>query len=193
MLARRIRDRIAGFRQAEQAAAYEHFLFAPNARPEISFAEDFAFRFREGVYRNERLYKGPWKPSRHFLGAAAVPAFDGRADGEEAGCARALDRLPGVKYWIRNVAGHEASFRLPIKAGRFYPDFAARMEDGRTLVAEYKGAHIADTANTAEKRAIGDLWARKSEGWGIFVLVERDVAGKDAYRQLADAVGAAPG
>ena len=90
------------------------------------------------MYPEERCYRGGWRPSRHFLGPGRVPAFDGKEDGEEMQCAQALDRLPGLKYWIRNVARHPASFWLPTAAGRFYPDFVARLDDGRRLVVEYK-------------------------------------------------------
>src|SRR3546814_17864357 len=60
--------------------------------------------------------------------------------------------LPGLKFWLRNVASHPNSFWLPTATGKFYPDFVAELEDGRRLVVEYKGAHIADSADTAEKR-----------------------------------------
>ncbi|MCE2486506.1 MAG: hypothetical protein J4F42_13400 [Desulfurellaceae bacterium] len=67
----------------------------------------------------------------------------------------------------------------------------ALLHDGRLLVVEYKGAHIADGADTAEKRTIGELWERKSNGTGLFSLVEKNVNGKNARQQLMERIGAA--
>ena len=190
LLARAVRARLDAIREKERKAAYRGALFAPGARPRVSFDAALAFRLRDGAYRGEKRYRGPWRPVRHFLGPDNVPAFDGADNGEEVRCAQVLDSLPGVKHWIRNVAGHAESFRLPLASGWFYPDFVAELEDGRTLVAEYKGAHIADSRDTAEKRAIGELWERRSEGRSLFALVEKDVDGKDPRAQLLAKIGA---
>ena len=113
-----------------------------------------------------------------------VPAFDGAEDGEEFQCAQAIDSLPGLKHWIRNVARDPASFWLPTATDRFYPDFVAQLDDARLLVVEYKGAYIAGGPDTAEKRTIGELWGRKSDGKGLFLIVEKEVDGMDMRRQV---------
>ena len=187
ILARKILDKIDAFRLKERNSVYQARLFAPGATPAVSF--ETAFVFRDGMYQGERCYRGHWQPSKHFLGSHAVQAFDGAADGEEIQCAQTLDGLPQVKFWVRNVARHQASFWLPTATDKFYPDFVAQLEDGRLLVVEYKGAHIADSSDTAEKRAIGELWQRTSNGKGVFVLVERSVNGRDMRQQLLDGIG----
>ena len=96
-----------------------------------------------------------------------------------------------MKYWLRNVARHPASFWLPTATDKFCPDFVAMLNDGRLLVVEYKGAHVADGADTAEKRAIGEFWQRKSKGRGLFSIVEKSANGKDMRRQLMEIIGAA--
>lgn len=53
-------------------------------------------------------------------------------------------------------------FKLPLSDGNFYPDFAARLKDGRILVVEYKGAHL--EAGEQEKRDVGRLWQERSGG-----------------------------
>ena len=189
ILARKIRDKINTIRRQERKSAYQQRLFAPDAKVEISF--DDAFSFKAGMYQDQRRYRGRWKPGRHFLGPDHVPAFDGADDGEEVQCAQALDSLPGVKYWIRNVARHPESFWLPTATDKFYPDFVAMLNDGRLLVVEYKGAHIADGADTAEKRTIGELWQQKSNGKGLFLVVEKLLNGRDVYQQLIEKTGAA--
>ncbi len=187
LLARRIRDKIDAIRRQERKNVYQARLFEPGAKPEVSF--ETAFVFRDGMYQGERRYRGRWQPTKHFLGSHAVPAFDGADDGEEIQCARTLDILPEVKFWVRNMARHPASFWLPTATDKFYPDFVAQLEDGRLLVVEYKGAHIADSSDTAEKRAIGELWQRTSHGKGVFIVVEKNVNGKDMRQQLLDGIG----
>ena len=188
VLARVVRRKIDAIRGRERECAYQEGLFASEAKPKVSF--DCAFTFRDSMYAGERRYRGGWRPVRHFLGADRVPAFDGRDDGEEIRCAQALDRLPGLEYWVRNVARHPASFWLPTAAGRFYPDFVARLDDGRLLVVEYKGALTAEGADAREKGAVGALWERTSAGKGLFAVVEKDVGGKDVWAQLLRKIGA---
>ena len=117
-----------------------------------------------------------------------MPAFDSAENGEEVQCAQTIDNLPAVKYWIRNVARHPNSFCLPTATDKFYPDFVALLNDGRLLVIEYKGAHIAEGSDTAEKRTIGALWERESKGKGLFLIAEKSVDGQDVRQQLLEKV-----
>jgi type III restriction enzyme len=184
ILARKVREKLAAIRQQERDGVYQRYLFAPEAKVEVSFDE--AFAFKDGMYWDQRRYRGRWKPRKHFLGPDHVPAFDGAENGEEFQCAQAIDSLPGLKFWIRNVARHPNSFWLPTATDKFYPDFVAQLEDGRLLVVEYKGAHIADGPDTAEKRTIGQLWERKSGGKGLFVVIEKTVDGRDMRAQMVN-------
>lgn len=99
---------------------------------------------------------------------------------------QALDWLPGIKYWVRNLdSGQNAAFWRPTSTDRFYPDFVALLEDGRLLVAEYKGGLTAQTKDTEEKRTIGELWESKSGGKGLFMIVEKkDQLGRGMLEQL---------
>src|SRR5690606_392175 len=102
----------------------------------------------------------------------------------ELACAQAIDSLREVRFWLRNVARHPASFRLPTATGFFYPDFVAELEDGRLLVVEYKGDLTAELADTDRKRAIGRKWEEVSRGKGLFILVERELDGRGPAEQL---------
>jgi len=42
---------------------------------------------------------------------------------------------------------------------------------GRVLVVEYKGEHLIGGPDTDEKRSIGEIWAARSSGRCIFMLV----------------------
>ena len=116
-----------------------------------------------------------------------------KSSGEEFDCAQAIDSLPAVKHWIRNLAGpgrQDTSFWLPTSTDRFYPDFVAELTDGRTLVVEYKGEAYATNDDSKEKRNIGELWEEKSGKRGLFLLAEKsDSKGRNVRAQLEAKIG----
>ena len=187
LLARKIEHKLGEIRRKERAGVYQRYLFAPEAKVAVSF--DHAFAFKDRMYWEQRHYRGHWKPRKHFLGPDRVPAFDGPDGGEEFRCAQEIDRLPGLKYWIRNVARHPNSFWLPTATGKFYPDFVALLDDGRLLATEYKGAHLAEGSDAAEKRTVGALWEWQSGGKVLFIMVEKTVDGKNMHTQLMEKIG----
>jgi len=141
------------------------------------------------MFDGVQYYQGRTRFQRHFTGWDQVPAFDGKEDGgAELKCAEALDMLQGLKFWIRNVARHPNAFWLPLAGGRFYPDFVARMEDGRTLVVEYKGALLINDPDTKEKQSVGALWQRASDKDAVFVMVEAEKDGLGMLDQIKRAV-----
>lgn len=191
ILARKLNERIAVARAAERSKVYQRYLFAPEAKVDISF--DNGFIFRNGMYADQKRhrYTGRFRFGKHFLGADAVPAFDGTEAGEEFQCVQALDSLPQVKFWNRNVARHPQSFWLPTASDKFYPDFVAQLSDGRFFVVEYKGALLAGASvdDTNEKRAIGRLWDR-SGGKGVFLIVEKVIDGRDMRTRILEKLAA---
>jgi type III restriction enzyme len=182
-LAKVVREKIKDFKRTAQSRGYQECLFGAAAAVETDFT--YAISYRQGHYPcpAEKTYPGhPFRFSKHFFPIIG----DLSNSGEEYECACAIDRLPQVKHWVRNIALQpEASFWLPTSTDRFYPDFVAELEDGRILVVEYKGSHLEDTADTLEKRNIGELWQDKSGGKGLFVMaVRRDALGRDVHQQL---------
>ena len=183
-LAKAAQQKIAAYRRQAYASGYQHFLFSPTAAVETSFADGFSFE--KSPYPAAWLYEGAYQFKKHFFGG--VGELGGK--GEEFECARIIDTLPQVKHWIRNLAGRpQTSFWLPTATDRFYPDFVAELQDGRIFVIEYKGGHLADTADTQEKRNIGELWAAKSNGKGVFLMAEKQNAkGQTLMQQIAAAL-----
>lgn len=177
-LSNKIKDAYAKARKQ----AHQISFFAPQSRVELNF--DTGFEFFDNMYVNELLYRGRYKFAKHYLGANNVPNFDGGVDGEEFQCAKAIDTNKNVKYWIRNVAKHPNSFWLPTSTDKFYPDFVAMLNDGRILIVEYKGAHLIDSADTREKKQIGDLWQAKSGGKGLFLMAEKNKDGLTVAEQI---------
>ena len=182
ILARKVGNKLNDIRQQVKQDAFQQYLFDPDAKVDVSF--DHGFTFRHGMYEGVPCYRGPWRPNKHFLGPDQVPAFDGAQDGEEFQCAQVIDSLPDTRFWIRNVANHPSSFWLPRASGKFYPDFVVQLEDGRTLIAEYKGAHLSDSKDTQEKRTVGEVWEQRSDSKGLFIMVEKAIDGKDMRQQL---------
>ncbi len=193
-LAQKLEAKIKALRQEARNKAYQLCLFSSEARTNISFEE--GSKFSKDMYFDVRKHRGgAFRFRNHFLGPDNVPAFSGREDdgGEEFICAQMLDSLNDkVEFWIRNVAQHVNSFRLPLASGFFYPDFIAKLKDGRIFVVEYKGEHLAGSGNddTNEKRLVGALWEKASAGKGLFAMIEKDVGGRDPRGQLIDKIEA---
>jgi type III restriction enzyme len=168
-LAKAVQRKIAAYRQQAYDNDYQSFLFSPDAQVETSFEDGFAFE-KSRPYPANGFYKGSYRFQKHFFGG--VGELD--AKGEEFDCAFLIDNLPQVRHWIRNLSNQpDASFWLPTSTDRFYPDFVAELGDGRIWVIEYKGAHLADSQDTKEKKNIGELWAEKSKGKGLFLMAEK--------------------
>lgn len=189
-LAEKIQTKLSEFRRIERNKVYQKYLFPPEGKPEVSFENGFLFF--DGMYGDQLVhrYDGPFRFAKHYLGHDKVPAFSGVNEGEEFQCAKAIDSLPDVTFWLRNVSQHRNSFWLPTATDKFYPDFVAKLKDGRIFVIEYKGALLAGPGvdDTNEKRLIGALWEKKSTGKGLFVVVEKQLDGKDMRTQLMDKI-----
>lgn len=76
------------------------------------------------------------------------------------------------KTWVRNTSQQPHSFWLQTASDKFYPDFVALLCDGRVLVVEYKGAYLATADDAKDKRLIGELWADRSNGRALFLMIE---------------------
>lgn len=185
-LANKLKAKINDAFAKAKTQSFQLSFLSQKARVELNF--DNGFDFFDSMYDGEMYYRGNYKFSKHYLGSNRVPQFDGGQNGEEFQCAQALDRNKNVKFWIRNVARHRNSFWLPTSTDKFYPDFVAMLNDGRIFVVEYKGKFIADTADTREKNNIGKLWESKSNGKGLFSIVQKVKDGLNVDEQLEEII-----
>lgn len=114
-----------------------------------------------------------------------------KASGEEFDCAVVIESLDEVKHWVRNLVRREnASFSLPLTHANFYPDFIVELVDGRILVIEYKGEAYKTNDDSAEKRAVGELWAKNSDGKCLFLMaVKKDEHGQGIRQQILNIIG----
>jgi len=128
--------------------------------------------FKSGRYAWDSLYNGFITLPKHFF-----PQIGNlKSQGEEFECADFIaNRLDGVRDWVRNIERKHGAFSLPTSKQRFYPDFLLRMQDGRMLVVEYKGAHLYNDPDQVEKRRIGALWARRAgKGFGFVMPKQKE-------------------
>lgn len=173
---RRLRDlleaKIRAHREAAKREAFQRLLQTPP--PDLG---TITLRLEGGAdYWPARPYRGSYVFCKHFFPVIA----DLEEGTEEFQCARLLDDLEEVEFWIRNYPTWRYAFRLPYPGGNFFPDFLAKLKDGRLLVVEYKGKHLAENPDTLQKEAIGNLWARKT---GNLFLMPRTPTELDKIRQ----------
>lgn len=165
-----IEARIDEHRKSERKAAFQAFLL-PESQLEVT--NDRAINFKTMVYEPSWVYEGGFQFKKHFFGPkpgelrGVTPA--GNVP-EEFECAQFIDGLKGVQYWVRNLARRSTSFRLQTSRDWFYPDFVCQLTDGRVLAIEYKGKHIYESVDSQEKRAVGEVWASRSNGRCVFVM-----------------------
>jgi len=185
LLEEKIRNKLNAYRVSAASTGLESLLDIPELDGSVVWETDFSFSPDRCPYPRAESATG-FGFSKHFF-----PVVDAlKRDGEEHACAKEIDTLEEVETWVRNVPPrHQWCFRLPTSRDDFYPDFIAKLKDGRIMVVEYKGAHIASDAAEREKRRVGDLWARASAGKGVFVwAMKKDETGRDVRAQLKAAV-----
>jgi type III restriction enzyme len=187
-LLNKLLSKINNARHQVKNKAFE--LFQNETRKTLDYKNPF--KFTADMYDGELFYTGNYQFTKHFLGNNKIPLIDGGETGEEFQCAKAIDAEPEVQFWLRNVARHPASFKLPTSTDFFYPDFIALLNDSRILVVEYKGAHLAETPDTKEKTNIGEIWAKLSKGKALFMVVTVKKGGKSLQEQLRERISSEP-
>ncbi|MDR2193905.1 MAG: hypothetical protein LBP19_05480 [Treponema sp.] len=92
------------------------------------------------------------------------------------------------RNWLRNVAKHPASFKLPASTDFFYPDCIVRLHNGRIVVIEYKGEPYATNQDSKEKAVTGEIWEQLSQGKGLFLLAVKTKDGATVAEQIKDKI-----
>ncbi|HSF11250.1 MAG TPA: hypothetical protein VLA60_17705, partial [Nitrospirales bacterium] len=163
-----IETRINEHRDAERNSTFQTFLFADSP---LTVSEERVINFKTIPYEPSWLYEGSFQFKKHYFGPKPGELNEITQSGtqtEEFQCAQFIDNLPEIKLWVRNLVRKSSSFRLQTSKDWFYPDFICQLNDGRTLVVEYKGKHLYPDAE--EKRAVGMVWAARSQGKCLFVM-----------------------
>jgi type III restriction enzyme len=174
-----VAERIRHLRKTAAKQAYAQMLLPECDRP-LEVSPELCFRFPLNQYPAPAVYDGPIRFNKHYY---ELPADMNQ---EEAQCAAFIDSLPEVEFWVRNLERDQYAFWLQTSTDKFYPDFVAKLKDGRFLAVEYKGGHLETSADTEEKDAIGQLWAARSKGQCLFRMATkknmRDLIGRATHQ-----------
>ncbi|MFI8553772.1 DEAD/DEAH box helicase [Psychrobacter sp. NPDC077938] len=145
-------------------------LFADEDKFEVR--NEHAITFEQGRYGYDSVYNGFIPLKKHFF----KPIGNLKDKGEEFECAEYIaHQMQGVEWWVRNVEKKSTSFWLQTASDKFYPDFIVKLNSGIILAIEYKGKDRSveiGNRDSIEKKRIGDLWAKRSNGACGFVWVE---------------------
>ena len=158
--------KIDSHRQNAHHSAYKNLLL-PECETPVVVSPEICFSFDPHRYPYSTHYTGAYQFQKHYYSHVG----NLKANGDEFQCARFIDVLPEVKYWVRNIERQPTfSFWLQTSTDRFYPDFVCSLSDGRYLAVEYKGEHLWSADDAREKREIGELWETRSKEQCLFIM-----------------------
>jgi len=181
-LVKAVAERIRELRREARRAVMESFLFKDASAP-VFVSVAATHRFDATKYPYTFRYTGLELPN-HFYEVIG----DLENEGEEYECARVIAHLPEVEFWVRNLDSEPASsFWIQTSSDKFYPNFVCRLKNGKTLVVEYKGSHLAENSDTREKESLGQLWEARSHGLCLFRMVK----GLNEMSKIVDAIAGA--
>jgi type III restriction enzyme len=190
-LAKAVDAKIKKLRAEARRQALDDFLFPQdftvNDVPASVFVSNAAMHIYDpDKYPYTESYRGLALPNHYY-----EVIGDLKTDGEEYDCARIIAHLEGIEFWVRNLEREpESSFWIQTSSDKFYPDFVAKLKNGKFLAVEYKGLDRATTDDTKEKERLGQLWEARSGGQCIFLMIK----GPNELSRIADAVAnTAPG
>ena len=157
--------RISELEKQARVKTYETLLFGDGSGAvHVSLAS--VFRFALDKYPVGNRYHGLELPRHYYKEIGAM-------NGEEVQCAQIIAHDARVECWVRNLEREpRLSFWIQTSTDKFYPDFAAKLVNGKRLVIEYKGVHLAETPDTKEKERLGKLWEVRSGGECFFEMVK---------------------
>lgn len=167
ILRRALEKRISNLRQVAERGHFQDLLFAPDAVDRVRVDAEHSFEFDQYAYPARWICPRSSEFQKHFYEKVG----ELKDEGEEFFCARFLDTLAPVEFWVRNLERQpKFSFWLQTSSDRFYPDFICRLTDGRTAVVEYKNEKDWSNDDNTEKRILGELWERRSGGNCLFFM-----------------------
>ncbi len=187
-LAKAVEAKIKSLRAEARRQALQDLLFPKDFTFNDMAAPVFVSAAATHIYDPNKYpfkvaYRGLALPNHYyeFIG-------DLSTDGEEYECAKAIAYCDGIEFWVRNLPGEEeSSFWIQTSSDKFYPDFVAKLKNGKSLAVEYKGLDRATNDDTKEKERLGQLWEARSDGQCIFLMIK----GPEELSRIAAAVAKA--
>ncbi|QJQ94831.1 MULTISPECIES: DEAD/DEAH box helicase [Halomonadaceae] len=188
ILRRKLSEQLQSAKIQAYKEGFQEALFDGGLEIVTSDEPDHTFTYPAdmALYPATYYYSGAYRFRKHYY---PVPGeLDWKTPGgkvtEEFLCAQTIDFLDEVEFWVRNLV-HRTQFWMPTSVQRTYPDFVARLKDGRLLVIEYKGKDRFTADQEKEKRLVGDLWAKGSRGNGLYLMAQKtDEQGRNVREQI---------
>ncbi|PNS08420.1 DEAD/DEAH box helicase [Solilutibacter silvestris] len=192
ILRRKLSEQLQIAKERAHADGFQQALFHDGLELVSSDAPGHAFIYPAdmALYPAHWYYRGAYRFRKHYYpipGDLDWKTHGGKV-GEEFECAQQIDMLDEVEFWVRNLV-HASQFWMPTARQRTYPDFVAKLKDGRLLVVEYKGGDRFSSDQEKEKRMVGELWAKRSNGKGLYLMTQKvDEKGRSMREQLLAAI-----
>ena len=185
VLRRKLAEQLLAAKDRAYRQGFQQALFGGALEVVADSSPDHGFTYPADMarYPAHWYYRGAYRFRKHYY---PVPG-DLKSMGEEFECARQIDLLDEVEFWVRNLV-HDSQFWMPTSNMRTYPDFVAKLKDGRLFVIEYKGGDRITADPEQEKEMVGKLWARGSGGKGVYLMASK--ANGDLRGQLLAAISA---
>lgn len=193
ILRRKLGEQLLLVKKQAYDAGFQQALFSADADLVTSDGPGCAFTYPQdmALYPATSYYQGSYRFKKHYYPFPGVLPWKTPKGviSEEFECAQAIDLLEEVDFWVRNLV-HSTQFWMPTSTQRTYPDFVVKLKDGRLLVVEYKGGDRVSNDDSKEKRLIGELWAKKSAGKGLYLMAQKkDEQGRGVREQLLAVIG----
>ena len=188
VLRRKLAEQLQIAKEKAYKQGFQQALFAGGLEIVASDEPGHAFTYpaEMALYPAHSYYRGAYRFRKHYY---PVPG-DLKNIGEEFECARQIDLLDEVEFWVRNLV-HPTQFWMPTSIQRTYPDFVAKLKDGRLFVIEYKGGDRFSSDQEKEKRLVGELWAKRSNGKSLYLMAQvSDDVGRGVREQLLAKISA---
>jgi len=174
-LRRTLEATLAQLRREARRKEYQMALFGEHHAVKVRVGGGHDFVFDPNAYPARWVCKRSGDFLKHYyekVGELESETETGNTP-EEFLCAQYLDEQAEIEWWVRNLDRQPVhSFWLQTSTDRFYPDFVAKLKNGKILVVEYKGLDRATNEDTEEKERLGRLWAARSGGQCVFEMVK---------------------
>ena len=157
--------RVNELEKLNRKKVYETLLFGDGSGTvHVTLAS--VFTFHPAKYPVGDRYHGLELPRHYYKEIGAM-------NNEEVKCAQVIAHDERIETWVRNLEREpKLSFWIQTSTDKFYPDFVAKLPNGKVLAVEYKGGHLAGNPDTIEKERLGKLWEERSGGQCFFEMVK---------------------
>ena len=183
---------IATLRREARRQEYQMALFGEHHTVRVRVGGGYNFVYDPNAYPARTICPRSGDFVRHYyekVGELETETGKGKAK-EEFLCAQFIDEQPEIEWWVRNLDRQPVhSFWLQTSTDRFYPDFVAKVTNGKILAVEYKGEDRSTNKDSEEKERLGKLWEERSGGQCFFEMVK----GPGELTKIRDAITKAVG